>query len=120
MPPTSWPAREPVSARPGRRAGPISASGLFDETQQVAPEFFRVEAHAEILYTQHALRVDDRGQEGVVHAAALGPGREHAVATGDVADDVWIAGGEEPAGGIGAEGLGIFLEHLRRIVLGVD
>src|SRR6516165_7612816 len=80
---------------------------LFNEAQQVAAEFFRIEAHAEILHAQDAALIDDRGEEGVIDAAVCGLGCEYAVAARHVADGAGRPREECPAGKIGAKALGI-------------
>src|SRR5712671_2825099 len=96
------------------------ASSLFREAQEVASKLLGVEAHAEILYAENAAPIDDRCKKRVVHVAIRSRRGEYAVAACHFADRLPRAGKKRPAAEIGAERLRIFLQHHRRIALGVD
>jgi hypothetical protein len=79
-----------------------------------------VEAIAEILDPEHALGIDQRGQEGVVDQIVRGLHGEDAVGPGHRLDRLGLAGQKVPAGEIGAVAQRVVLEHLGRVELGVD
>ena len=93
---------------------------LLQEAYKIAAEFPWIESHAEVLHTQDAALVDDRGKKGVIYAAVRVLGREHAIAARHLADGVGRSREEGPAGKIGAERLRVLFEHLRGIALGIN
>src|SRR5438067_2131091 len=120
MPPAVLFAREPARAQRGRPAGSRVALSLFNEAQQIAAEFLRVEAHAQILHTQDTALINDRSEKGMIHVTVWTLCREHAIAARHVANGCGRSGEEGPAVRIGAERLRILLQYLRGIALGID
>src|SRR5215467_3900745 len=98
--------RSLVCTRAGTRATSptnrlLMLLGLVQEANEVTPELLLVETHAKILYAQHTLRVDKRGEEGVVDIAVPFWRYEDAVAMRHIPDRCRRAGQESPAGQIG-------------------
>ena len=94
--------------------------GSFSRLQEVVPELLRIEAVAEILDAHGALPVDQRGQQRVVDLAVRRPRHGHAVPLAPLRALPPVAGEEAPAREIGVERSRILLQHLGRVVLGID
>src|SRR5262249_12300737 len=95
-------------------------SFIVHEAHQILPEFLGIKASASLLHAHLALGMDERSKLGVLDRAILLLFKEYPIAAGHVTDGLGRAGQKGPAVGFGAPELGIVLQHLRRVVLGVE
>src|SRR5262245_51390571 len=86
----------------------------------VALEFVGIKPDSEVLHAQHAVPVNDRREKRVVDFALGVLCGEDAVTAGDVPNGCRVTGEERPTFEIGAECIGILLQHFGRVALWID
>src|SRR4029077_15338111 len=107
-------------AKPGRRTGRPNALLLFYKVQEVTPKFIGIKTDSEILHPKHTVTVNDRREKRVVHIAISGLRSEHAITMRDIPNNRGCTGEECPTFEIGAERVGILLQHFRRVTVWID
>src|SRR5207237_9523883 len=90
------------------------------EAQQIAPEFVWLEGRAEILDAHLALRIDECGQLRMLDRAILLLRKEYSIAARYLTDRFERARQKAPPLGLRAPEFSIVLQHLRRVVLGIE
>ena len=106
-------ARRQARHQPGNHwimAGSPPHQGLH-----IPQQLLGIETHAQVLDAQGPARVDEGGEEGVVHRAAGRLLGVDAVVPGHLLNLRRCPREERPASEVHSMGLGIALEHLRRI-----
>jgi hypothetical protein len=108
-----------------RPSAPSKPCGVPHPKQQrggldVLEQSVGIEADPEVLDAKRPTPIDNGGQEGVIHVAALLTLVVDSVATRNVPDLARCPGQEGPALWPGPVAFGIALEHLRRVALRVE
>jgi hypothetical protein len=93
---------------------------LLSEAHQVMPKFVGIESRAEILHAHLPVGIDERGELGMIDRAVLLLGEEYPIMARRVTDRLGRTGQKGPAVELRTPELGVVLQHLRRVVLGVE
>src|SRR5712671_7511457 len=90
------------------------------EAHQIAPELLGIEARTEILHAYPPVGIDERCELRMLDRAVLLLRKEYPIAARHVTNRLERACQEAPPFRFGAPELGIILQHLRRVALGVE